>query len=155
MIPGTWKDYGTPLVNEASDEQFVSAPSSRKFTAGFTAGEASAQGIRSDEFLMQPGGTGTGVYQLDFWVYPVDRNKVRVNIDNAISQHVINVDGLTPNAWNRHTAHYALEDNVTTEVAFHSGAQETGTWYIDNAVLRKLLCPSSSSSCSSSSSAST
>lgn len=122
-LDANWNDYGSPSVNERSNEQAHGGTYSRKFTGAYNAG------IKSDTFTTVTGQEYTG----ELWIYPVDCTEFGIFIkcgDNSGSSYgAYGVSGLTANTWNKYEFTY-------TETAGGSGAYialyKANTYYIDD-----------------------
>ena len=126
-----WTNISSPSTNEQSGTQEHGGTYSRKFTPS-----SSNDGIQGDVFTTVAGRT----YYLDCWVYPDDATTVTVKYTEGNGSTVQNfpVTGLTENAWNNITQVIVdTTGGAGAKIAFHSGAQTSGDWYIDDVSIKE------------------
>ena len=121
-----WIDNVSPTTNERSSTQSHSGSYSRKFVV-----DSAWDGIKQANLTFVAGMN----YKLRFWVYPDDTTDVNLTVWDS-SSYIINevVTGLNQDAWNlveRDITIGASGGGSTGAVAFDSGSNTSGTWYVD------------------------
>lgn len=132
-LDANWINFLTPTVHERSAAQVHSGSFSRKFTV-----DSASDGIQGDTFT-----TVTGKkYGIVVWIYPDDGTTATLAIRNGANSDFIfseSITGLTQDAWNRVEREYT--EDAGGSGAFpvvNSGAQTSGTWYVDDFETRQL-----------------
>ena len=128
-LDANWSDFGTPTVNERSNEQKHGGSYSRKLVA-----DAIYDGIESDPFIT----TTDAEYSCELWVYPVDTTNVAILVRYGTGGSYYNYiqvhSDLTQNAWNKITFSYT-EAAGGALAAFVVSSTQAGTWYVDDVFL--------------------